>query len=413
MDAGTRPNSTKSETCTDAPKCTAAVVKVASRCNLNCTYCYVYNVGDETYRSQPALMSGSTATNLIRRVAEHCIDHRIAAFTFAFHGGEPLLARPEFFRSFVEEARATLPSSTRASFALQTNGTRLTAAWCALFKDLGIKIGISLDGPPSVNDKHRVDHSGRGSYASVLRGWTEAQESGLVPGLLIVVAPWTDPLQAFEHLSALDPRSVDFLLPDATHDRPPSALGPTGAAHFETPFAGWLIGVFDLWVAHGRDFGIRLFDQIIAAVLGQRTSSDAMGTGFNEVLVIETDGSIEPADVLKVCREGITKTDLTVHANRLDDAYGHDLVSLYHTSNERVCETCMRCPVGQICAGGYLPHRYSEKNGFDNPSVYCADLLRLITHIQNWVVGMLPADVIATTGLKPLPRLPGAIGRCE
>ena len=33
------------------------LLKVASRCNLNCTYCYVYNKGDTTWQGMPAQMS--------------------------------------------------------------------------------------------------------------------------------------------------------------------------------------------------------------------------------------------------------------------------------------------------------------------------------------------------------------------
>ena len=32
------------------------VVKVVSRCNLNCAYCYMYNLQDGTYRNQPTMM---------------------------------------------------------------------------------------------------------------------------------------------------------------------------------------------------------------------------------------------------------------------------------------------------------------------------------------------------------------------
>jgi uncharacterized protein len=40
----------------------------------------------------------------------------------------------------------------------------------------------------------------------------------------------------------------------------------------------------------------------------------------------------------------------------------------------------------RVCGGGYLPHRFSKANGFDNPSVYCADLLKLIEHIASAIV---------------------------
>jgi uncharacterized protein len=44
---------------------------------------------------------------------------------------------------------------------------------------------------------------------------------------------------------------------------------------------------------------------------------------------------------------------------------------------------CRGCPELSTCAGGYLPHRWSAARGFDNPSVWCADLLKLFGHIRD------------------------------
>jgi len=35
------------------------------------------------------------------------------------------------------------------------------------------------------------------------------------------------------------------------------------------------------------------------------------------------------------------------------------------------------------CGGGYLPHRFSKENGYDNPSVYCDDLYAIYEHIES------------------------------
>ena len=43
---------------------------------------------------------------------------------------------------------------------------------------------------------------------------------------------------------------------------------------------------------------------------------------------------------------------------------------------------CAGCPEQSTCAGGYLPHRWSSGSAFDNPSVWCADLLKLFTHVR-------------------------------
>jgi len=51
---------------------------------------------------------------------------------------------------------------------------------------------------------------------------------------------------------------------------------------------------------------------------------------------------------------------------------------------------------------GYLPHRYSKQNGFDNPSIYCNDLMKLITHIQNKLIEAIPSQLQKQLGIYPL-----------
>ena len=48
-----------------------------------------------------------------------------------------------------------------------------------------------------------------------------------------------------------------------------------------------------------------------------------------------------------------------------------------------LCEKCRACKFMSACGGGYLPHRYSNKNGYDNPSVYCDDLYSMFDNMQS------------------------------
>ena len=47
-----------------------------------------------------------------------------------------------------------------------------------------------------------------------------------------------------------------------------------------------------------------------------------------------------------------------------------------------LCERCRNCKFMGACGGGYLPHRFSRKNGYDNPSVYCDDLYAMFETMQ-------------------------------
>ena len=378
------------------------IVKVASRCNLNCSYCYVYNKGDDTWRRQPRVMSSETVEALMHTVRRHCERHGLEWFVFHFHGGEPMLCGPAFFVDFVAAARRVLEPAVRPRFMMQTNGTLLDDEWCRLLNELEIGYGISIDGPEAIHDRNRVDHAGRGSYRQVRAGieamMRAAAGTNNRHGVLTVIDLAADPIASYEHLKELGVHSADFLLPDSTIDQPPPGFAPG-----ETPYADWLIPIFDRWFAERpMPIRLRLFELIVAQILGSSRKVDYLGAGANEMLFIETDGGIAPSVILNICSPGITDVGANVFTHELDDVLQAELVQQYHLSGQRLCGTCRACPVSEICGGGYLPHRYSAHNGFDNPSVYCADLMKLITHVRCAVGVALPAEKRRPLRLEPL-----------
>ena len=377
-----------------------AITKVVSQCNLNCTYCYMYNAGDDSHRRQPKRMEAAVRDALLQRVLQHSQQYDLKTFDFIFHGGEPLLAGKQFFDQFVGQAHAVLQGVVEPRFFMQTNAVLLDEAWCRHLGILGIRLGISLDGPASVNDRYRLDHRGRSSFSATERGLRCALQSGWLvnnPGVLTVVDPTTNPTEVYHYLRSTGVKAIDFLLPDATFDRRP--LGVPGS---DTPYANWLIRVFDDWFASRDRPHIRRFDQLLSLILGNEVSSERWGGSLNTFIVIETDGGIEPTDMLKICGSDFTKTGANVRTHTLADALNCDLIALYRNSHQHLCNTCNRCPIVAVCGGGFLPHRYNHRNGFDNPSVYCRDLLKLITHIQNQVCAFLPGEICREAGLVPL-----------
>ena len=173
-----------------------------------------------------------------------------------------------------------------------------------------------------------------------------------------------------------------------------------------TPYADWLIPVFDEWFAEAdTGFSVRLFQNIIGLIFGSQRSTVDVGAISSNFVVIETNGSIEPSGALKACYEGITKIGLNVLTNEVEEVFDIPVVALFSSAEEELPDTCKQCPIVSVCGGGKPPHRYSSANGFNNPSVYCRDLMKLIGHIQEKVVAELPEEMRKKMALATLKEL--------
>src|ERR1700726_1956429 len=146
------------------------IVKIHSRCDLACDYCYMYEMADQSWRDRPRRMSIEIARRTAVRIGEHVRSHQIPSVALILHGGEPLLAGRELITEFVCATHAAVGSDVRLDVTVQTNGIGLNDSYLRLFNDLDVHVRVSLDGGAQAHDRHRRFASGRGSYAAVAAG---------------------------------------------------------------------------------------------------------------------------------------------------------------------------------------------------------------------------------------------------
>jgi uncharacterized protein len=357
------------------------VFKVASRCNLDCTYCYVYNKGDSTWRDRPALMPDEVVEATIDRIERWCVDNRQSAVQVTFHGGEPLLAGRRRFDRWYRRIRARLDGTATVSFNVQTNATLVDDDWAALFAEHDVDVGVSIDGPPDVHDALRVDRRGAGSHERVVRGIGHLLDRGVKVGALAVLQFGTDGVATHRHITSLGIETVNYLLPDFTYE----TVEEVRRVHGPTPCADFLIPIFDeWWSCDTMAVRIPLFMAITRLLLGGPSDIDMVGNEPFGFVFVEPDGAIEDLDALRVCRHGMAGTGLSVFHHEMADLGA--LTELHRAAMFDGLPTptgCAGCAEEDTCSGGYLPHRWSDARGFDNPSVWCADLLRLFTHVRH------------------------------
>lgn len=375
------------------------VVKVASRCNLNCNYCYVYNMGDTSYKLQPKFMTQNVIESLLLRIKDNCIKNNLNEFLIVFHGGEPLLTGIGFYENFIKTQKKIIPKEIRIDYAMQSNGTLLNDEIALNLKKLNIQVGISIDGTSKSNSINRVGHKGESMYLQIVNGFNSIKNvfGNDFANCLCVIDVSDDPKDVYQHFKKLEANNVHFLFQDFNY---------INSDRDDVPKIGkWLVEMFDLWIDDKelKKPNVRPFSDLINLIFGFGGESEIFGCGINKTLVIETDGSIETVDTLKTCGDGFTKTCFNVLNDDLNIIYKHsELARLYYYSHDKLCETCEVCLLKPICGGGFIGHRYSLKNNFNNPSIYCKEIIQIICHIQNELLKRLSKEVLQKLKLENL-----------
>ncbi len=366
-----------------SPPLRQLVLKIHSRCDLRCDHCYVYQHADQSWRNRPTFIRPETVRAVADRLAEYARSRALESVSVILHGGEPLLVGPARLRDICAELTSTLSPLTALDLRMHTNAVTLNRRHLDVCREFGVRVSVSLDGDRAANDRHRLDHRGRSSHDRVLRGIRLLQEPEyrhLFSGVLCTVDVANDPVAVHDALAELAPPRIDYLLPHSTWDSPPP--NPAQAA---TPYADWLLAVFDRWEQQGRPMPVRTFESVLSTLRGGPPLTEALGLAPNDLAVIETDGAFEQADWLKTAYAGAPETGYDVFRHGFAEFAAHPGVRARQTGVDGLSDTCRRCPVVRSCGGGLYGHRYSSGNGFDNPSVFCGDLRSLVEGIADRV----------------------------
>jgi uncharacterized protein len=378
------------------------LLKLAARCNLDCTYCYWFQ--DSSVYEKPKVLTREVELAVVAKVEEHINRHKLSQFSILFHGGEPLLfGKARMVHLCDDLRRVENATSCKIDLSITTNGVLIDDEWAAVFRYFGISPTLSLDGPKDINDARRQDHVGRGSYEKVVRGLELLRKHEIEPGILAVCDPSSDPDKIASHfIDSLRIRRFDVLVPDATHSSSRRSI------------SGYYRRLFDLWYddySH-RGVEIRYLRAIMKGLLGGDSHLESIGFGPIQTCAVLTDGSLEPLDVLRIAGYGSTRTNVSILTHTFQDVQDDPVWRRAFEAASNLCQTCKECEYLQACGGGFLPHRWSNDRGYDNPSAYCHDLKEIFDHVWNRMADSIEmvvdgkhrslAQVVTQTGSEQL-----------
>jgi uncharacterized protein len=373
------------------PRLTSFLVKVASRCNLDCDYCYVYHHADQSWRDMPRLLNVECRSAFAARLKEYVHAVSLKRAVVVFHGGEPLLMGAPALAEFAAELREAVGPEVDLDVGMQTNGLLLTADVVRVLRDARISVSVSLDGPREANDLHRNSRRGRSSFDRVIAGLSALQQAPeILAGVICVVDPRVSPRTLLAFFEGLGVPKIDFLLPDAHHQR-----WPPGRDSDPDLYIRWLIEAFDCWFDEYPSIPVRTFEALLDSLAGLPSNTDAFGFGDLSLISIETDGTYHDLDVLKITRDGAARLEGSVLDMSIQNVARSAPLQAHRKllRKDGLSPQCQTCEVVDICGGGAVPHRYGL-NGFSNPTVYCREMKALIGHARKRLTGELRTETL-------------------
>lgn len=175
----------------------AISLNLAQSCNLACSYCYA---DEGRFGGQQRSMPVEIALATIKQFIENAPKRRV---TIGFIGGEPFVNRSTLYRSVEYAKEVAAAFGVSVGFSVTTNGTLITPDDIMLLRENAFAVSVSIDGDAGINDLHRSDRGGTGSFAKITNNLQPLLAN---PGRAKIAARSTiarDDLRVWERVEAL------------------------------------------------------------------------------------------------------------------------------------------------------------------------------------------------------------------
>lgn len=371
------------------------VYKVAERCNINCSYCYYFNMGDSSALERPAKVDVAGAVALADWLARGCAELRIPRVLLAFHGGEPMLVGPRRMDEICGAIRQRLEPDVEVQFSMQTNGTILSREWLQVLRRHGIGVGVSIDGRRADHDRHRLGHRGESTFdrtEATIRALVAAADGDrrLLPSTISVLHHEVDYDATYRYLRGLGVRSMSFLLPDRSRDDTEFAASGVAAR-----YGAGMAQLLAAWLAEDDpSVSVRFIDEALRHLKAGNTRRGSRRRKDVQILIARSDGTVVADDSYTPALEWYARSPVAAIADTsLREVLSHPIFGAIEEQMQRLPTECSDCEWRVACRGGDLENRYSHAKGFDNPSIYCDAYKTFYTQLCDLLVrNGYPAD---------------------
>ncbi len=321
------------------PSFKSVIIKVTNECNLQCKYCFVSDSVPRRTVINEAIVE--LLLKELERVSSEETIHLV------WHGGEPTLAGGEFFCR-VKALQAG--REKRFENYIQTNGTLITDELIETLHNNGFNIGLSLDGPSSLNDQNRIDRNGAGSFQRVSKAIQKLRKRGIFSGILATIAKHNVD-RAEELYNFCREQEIRLKLSPlyragrAIHNIDALAITPEEYTRFLNQLAG-------LWLEDARPVFINPIEALfLGTFAGSKIQRDCSFTAncHREFFAIGPTGDLYPCGLF----QGLEEFKYgNIFDMAIDEIKQTAVFARLEHRSEAIASRCQPCDLYEICYGG-------------------------------------------------------------
>ena len=316
-------------------------IEVTNKCNIACEYCYAVQKSNSRH-----IMDFPLFKTIVDSVVANSSQDK---FSIIFHGGEPLLAKPVFFRECMEYARKEFTNKGKTvDFGLQSNLLLLTDEMCEILKRFDVSVSTSIDGPEPIHDK------ARSGWKTTIDNYFRLKNSGIIINFIAVCTQHNKDHIEDLYIMARDMGSKTLQLNIASSTQsinPRSSYSPLTSEE--------IFQIFKECFRCTLKYGIteKKLGMMVRNFLCD--SSDRMHTlscdspfchAGTRMLVFTPDGNMypcSPAVPIGVLGDSFSLGKIS----ETNDGF-YDTLAQFHEKNDKYANECSKCEAAKICDFG-------------------------------------------------------------
>lgn len=343
---------------------TIMVEPVGNICNLRCRYCY----------QMPTRLDKKPSTMPIT-VLEKIISDSITlsdTIKFLWHGGEPMLAGIDFFKTAIELQKKLKKTDVRMINAIQTNATLINQEWAEFFAKNKFSIGTSIDGTQELHNKVRDN-----SFSKVIRGIRYLQDAGVGVGVIITVTSYNVNYPDLIWNNLIKPKKIsDHFDINVCFSKDMPSLIP----NLEQSLS-FMTKLFDLWIEEDDPvINIRTFRGVLRFLLGGRAGDCAFEYNkCSRFVAIDDKGDIYTCN--RFMKQEVAYLGNILEINLKDILKSKKVLALYEKI-AKIKDECRKCEWLECCGGGCAFQRWLHTGFFDAGFPECEFRKKFFSYVR-------------------------------